>query len=427
MKRMLGRALFCAMTVILLMAFWPGSVSAAGIAIYVHGSFVDDEINHTFNTIQKGINHARDGLGDTVYVYSGTYNEKVYINKAKVTLCGQSRSQVTVNGGGQGYTIEIAANTVTVRQLRITGASQAGVCWNDPDYGTLENCDITGNTIGVLLYRIDNQTVKCNNVHNNSSDGIQVYDSSLKDVIRNNVYGNGNDGISLLGSDTIVVARNKSYNNTGRGIYVSSGSTNNDVYLNDFYGNVGGNGYSAGSNNNWQTPHTPYFGNYWGDYEEPGPYPLGSEQDDYPLMSSHVNYTPSPEDEVPQCTSEQQPPEPPGGYPVQQCFIATAACGPDDGNVKTLRAFRDAHLMTDPTGRGFVSAYYRLSPPVAQLIDDHPALKPIVRAALLPAVSLSTAAVSTSLAWKTAIAGAMILASVLVVLRLRRKAALAKL
>jgi hypothetical protein len=36
----------------------------------------------------------------------------------------------------------------------------------------------------------------------------------------------------------------------------------------------------------------------------------------------------------------------------------------------------------------FVSAYYRPSLPIAGFIDDHPALKPVVRAALLPAAGV---------------------------------------
>jgi hypothetical protein len=95
------------------------------------------------------------------------------------------------------------------------------------------------------------------------------------------------------------------------------------------------------------------------------------------------------------------------------CFIATAAYGSSlAGHVDTLRTFRDRYLVPDGAGSGFVSAYYDLSPSVAQLIDDHPAVKPVVRAALLPAVATSTAAVNTPLAGKIAIAGSLALASI---------------
>jgi len=68
-----------------------------------------------------------------------------------------------------------------------------------------------------------------------------------------------------------------------------------------------------------------------------------------------------------------------------------------------------------------VTAYYKLSPPVAEFIDDHPALKPVVRVALLPAVAMSTVAVSTSSVEKIAIGSALLLVSGLAVVWMRRR------
>ena len=97
-------------------------------------------------------------------------------------------------------------------------------------------------------------------------------------------------------------------------------------------------------------------------------------------------------------------------------FIATAAYGSYlDSHVETLRDFRDQYLVTNPVGSGLISLYYKLSPPLAEFIDDHPALKPIVRAALMPAVAMSAVAVSTTLAEKLAIVGVILLVSAWVV------------
>ena len=85
------------------------------------------------------------------------------------------------------------------------------------------------------------------------------------------------------------------------------------------------------------------------------------------------------------------------------CFIATAAYGSYlDSHVETLRDFRDSYMVTNPVGSALVSAYYKLSPPLADFINDHPALKPIVRVALLPAVAMSMVALNTTLAEKAA-------------------------
>jgi hypothetical protein len=68
-----------------------------------------------------------------------------------------------------------------------------------------------------------------------------------------------------------------------------------------------------------------------------------------------------------------------------------------------------------------VSAYYKLSPPAAEFIDDHPALKPVVRVGLLPAVAISTVAVNTTSAQKTAIVGSLALVSIALAVWLIRR------
>ena len=76
------------------------------------------------------------------------------------------------------------------------------------------------------------------------------------------------------------------------------------------------------------------------------------------------------------------------------CFIATAAYGtPMAEEIQILREFRDECLLTSPVGQAFVYLYYTVSPPVAEFIHEHPGLKPIVRAALVPAIEMSTVAV----------------------------------
>jgi hypothetical protein len=99
--------------------------------------------------------------------------------------------------------------------------------------------------------------------------------------------------------------------------------------------------------------------------------------------------------------------------PVSSCFVATAAYGtPMAEEIGILREFRDEYLLTNWMGTVLVDLYYTVSPPIAESIAGHPALKPIVRAGLAPAVAMSTVAVNTSLAEKVAIAGLLVLLSV---------------
>jgi hypothetical protein len=54
--------------------------------------------------------------------------------------------------------------------------------------------------------------------------------------------------------------------------------------------------------------------------------------------------------------------------------------------VQILRDFRDNRLLTNAPGRAFVALYYRLSPPVAEFIAQHAALRMLVRLLLTPIV-----------------------------------------
>ena len=64
----------------------------------------------------------------------------------------------------------------------------------------------------------------------------------------------------------------------------------------------------------------------------------------------------------------------------RMCFLATAAYGtPASEKVDLLRQFRDELLLKNPAGRALVAVYYKLSPPIAEFISQHPTLRTVVR------------------------------------------------
>ncbi len=72
------------------------------------------------------------------------------------------------------------------------------------------------------------------------------------------------------------------------------------------------------------------------------------------------------------------------------CFIATAAYGtPMAAEVDALRALRDQKLLSSDAGRRAVDAYYRVSPPVADMIGRSETVRAAVRLGLEPVVSFS--------------------------------------
>jgi len=79
------------------------------------------------------------------------------------------------------------------------------------------------------------------------------------------------------------------------------------------------------------------------------------------------------------------------------CCVATAACGsPMAEEIQILREFRDEYLLTNPVGKALVELYYTVSPPMAEFVTEHPSLKPIVRAGLMPAVAITSIVVNTA-------------------------------
>jgi alpha-tubulin suppressor-like RCC1 family protein len=116
-----------------------------------------------------------------------------------------------------------------------------------------------------------------------------------------------------------------------------------------------------------------------------------------------------------------------GGYipcylPTSRCFIATAAYGtPMAEEIQILREFRDEYLLTNTLGQALVDLYYRVSPPIAEFITEHPGLRPVVRLGLVPAVAMSTVVVNTTPVEKAAVLGLLALVSVIVAVWMIRR------
>ncbi len=76
-----------------------------------------------------------------------------------------------------------------------------------------------------------------------------------------------------------------------------------------------------------------------------------------------------------------------GGSSGNMCFIATAAFGsPMTRHVQILRDFRDRYLLKSGIGTVLVNLYYKLSPPIADIIAQNGALRLLTRAGLMPII-----------------------------------------
>jgi len=78
---------------------------------------------------------------------------------------------------------------------------------------------------------------------------------------------------------------------------------------------------------------------------------------------------------------------PDGSWFPFDCFVATAAYGADTAEeINILREFRDVVLLPDGLGAEFVSLYYEVSPPIAEVISQYDFLRTAVRVGFIDPV-----------------------------------------
>ena len=292
--------------------------------------YVDDDFNEStpgwgydhFDNIQDGIDAVN--LSGTVYVYNGTYNENIIINKT-INLIGEDRSTTIIDGGGSGDVVYVSVNWVNVSGFTIRNSGNAGYPNYDAgveirsNYSTIIGNIVTGNNRGIWIsannnYVVDNEitsnnaqgieiylsrnnTIADNNVSSNTKAGIQSDNSSNNTIISNTVNSNNWHGIFLddFSSSNTITSNNISSNDNG--ICIFDSSDGNIIYHNNFIDNTQ-NAYDE-CTNNWYNASIRE-GNYWSDFDEhsegawdndsdgivDSPYdtPGGNNQDLYPLM-----------------------------------------------------------------------------------------------------------------------------------------------
>ncbi|OPY03607.1 MAG: Lectin C-type domain protein [Syntrophorhabdus sp. PtaB.Bin184] len=112
-----------------------------------------------------------------------------------------------------------------------------------------------------------------------------------------------------------------------------------------------------------------------------------------------------------------------GGGGSGHCFIATAAFGSYlHPYVQILRNFRDVFLLTTRPGRAFVSWYYRISPPLAEMIFRNAMARGAVRIALLPLIAFGGLSLSVGFLPALVVVLAVLIVGLLGMRRLMRSA-----
>ena len=303
--------------------------------VYQNASATVIHVPADYPTIQQGIDACSDN--DTVMVANGAYFENINISLT-ISLIGENRDSVIIDGSGVGDVILIDTSYVFVSNLTIKNSGSdveaAGIELGYADDCLIEYCKFENNYSGISMYGAANNCIsRCE--FSDHIYGIYFRDifpgpvlSNISNTVQNSIIQNSDSsGVCFKHVPTCyhrsnLVAGNRIINNE-KGVYsiTSQGNvfifnqieTNNDYGIfhskcicggelnhfehNNFISNNGGSvqAIDFGGGTDYWYSITEEEGNFWSDYTGPDtngngigdiPYDIdgGEEQDLYPLM-----------------------------------------------------------------------------------------------------------------------------------------------
>lgn len=197
--------------------------------IYVDDDAVEPFLgtpDHPYKTINDGIKNLTGGLTSTVWVYNGTYNEDVTIDKSlslvalhETGVGDNSPYNAIIYGSGAGDVIKIASNDVNIIGFTIqnSGSSEwtgdgsnlhGGIGISDQTRITISDNRIINNAgNGINTYQIGEISIHDNIIENNGKDGIAIYQSQPYvqiSIDHNSIRHNKFDGIYFYKTDSII-------------------------------------------------------------------------------------------------------------------------------------------------------------------------------------------------------------------------------
>ncbi|UCH88400.1 MAG: right-handed parallel beta-helix repeat-containing protein [Thermoplasmata archaeon] len=196
----------------------------------VAGSSGPDDPPEDFTSIQSAIDAASDG--DTIYVYSGIYYERIVIYR-ELTLEGEDKETTIIDSQGGGGAVKIIADWVNVRHFTIRNGEQ-GL------FITSSHVNIEDNIVEDFGWRaISFHTSMDNNIIGNtvssSNYGI-IFSSSFDSIIAGNTITDTSYGLLSILSSQNTIENNNLSSNTIYGLCLQ-GHSYNDVIGNDIWNN----------------------------------------------------------------------------------------------------------------------------------------------------------------------------------------------
>ncbi len=164
--------------------------------------------------------------GDTIIVYSGTYEENVDVNK-ELTIISQSgnpEDTIVQAANSSDHVFHVTADGVKISGFGITGAigtGCAGIYLEGVEYCLIENNTANLNEYGIYLMGSSNNTLNNNTASNNTADGINL-DSQKREL-------EGGEILIVAVSSGNMLINNAANSNNDRGVYLDCRSGHNKL------------------------------------------------------------------------------------------------------------------------------------------------------------------------------------------------------
>jgi parallel beta-helix repeat protein len=213
-------------------------------------------------TIQPAVDAALPG--DTVFVWPGTYNERVIVKKA-ITIKGHDRSSTILDVGGiPGDGFLVTADDVHISGFTIMNApsSFGGINLNSVEHCTVTMCSFDSNVFSISVQN----SISCNLSYNtfiDNSYGVYLYMSQFSSFYLNSVVGSTDTGILMQSSHSNVLEAN-SFSSNYDAIFLEESSDNNIIKNNTVLSNSNNGIYLTESSGNTVKGNSVQSNGYYG-------------------------------------------------------------------------------------------------------------------------------------------------------------------
>lgn len=217
------------LTVVLISSFFSFVVTilpqnARAFTLFVGGSGPGN-----YTTIQEAVDMASPG--DTVFVYSGTYQGTVEVNKP-LSLVGEVANSTIIEFIGSGSNVLVTSDWVNITGFSIIrslpGGNNWGILVDNADFCSISNNIISSNSIGGIFLSESDHNVVAGNLISDNLDGIAIGSSNHNTITDNTFFRNRVGQVKIVGSRFNTISHNTVYSDgtLGGGVGLSYSDDN---------------------------------------------------------------------------------------------------------------------------------------------------------------------------------------------------------